>query len=401
MSSVTKKRMSKTKRSPVSSSFETVTTSRHISSAIKTLLAVQAGGRCEFDGCNDYLFEHHVTLRKGAFGQNAHIVAFKKNGPRGQSPLRPKDINNIENLMLLCHKCHKLIDDHPENYSTDILSSQKNDHEARIKYLTDMRPDRKTAVLQFKAMVRGQTVDIPYVDIAGAVAPRYPTSKRGYLIDLGKIAADGTSFVETAKQDIHHKITSFYATEEVEQSRHVSLFAIGPIPLLSYLGHKLSDKVPVDLFQRHRKNQGWAWQCESAPVTYKTTELQKGTDPSKVGVLFSLSGKINSNQLPVAIGRTYSLYEVTLDGQNPNTDFLCQRNDLDVFRAEYRKLLASVVRNHSTATEIHIFPAVPAPIAVSIGLDRLRQVQPSLIIYNHEGPKKGFIQTLRIEDEAN
>lgn len=372
--------------------------SRHIPNNVRLLLAVQAGGRCEFDGCNDYLFEHHVTLREGVFGQNAHIVAFKKDGPRGQQKLRPQDINNVENLMLLCHKCHKQIDDHPKDFSKEILESQKIDHETRIRIVTGMRSERKTAVLQFKAKVRAQQVDIPHIDIATAIAPRYPMSKRGFLIDLAKIDATGAAYIEMAKQEIDRKVTSFYETEEINQSRHASLFAIGPIPLLTYLGSKLSDKIPVDLFQRHRDTQDWTWKYTGAAANYETLKIKNGSDASKVALIISLSGKISAQHLPSHIDDTFSIFELKLKGQDPNTDFLHQREDLEGFRNEYRRLLATIVRDHPSTKEIHIFPAVPVPIAVSIGLDRLRQVQPSLIIYNHEGSTKGFLKTLRIDD---
>src|SRR5258706_16288352 len=83
---------------------------RHIRWPRKLLLAVRAGGRCEFDGCPEYLFEHHVTLREGNFAQLAHIVAFSEVGPRAEAGNRPADVHSLDNLMLLCHRCHKLID---------------------------------------------------------------------------------------------------------------------------------------------------------------------------------------------------------------------------------------------------------------------------------------------------
>src|SRR6266478_4074388 len=102
---------------------------RKVQPLTKLLLFVHAGGRCEFDGCNDYLLEHPLTLKAGNFARVAHIVAFKPEGPRGKSELRPRDINNICNLMLLCPKCHKLIDDHPSDYTRAALEEYKKTHE--------------------------------------------------------------------------------------------------------------------------------------------------------------------------------------------------------------------------------------------------------------------------------
>ena len=62
----------------------------------RLLLVVRAGGRCEFDGHNEYLLHHPLTLTPGNFAQMAHIVAFKEDGPRGKSPLRPTYINDFQ-----------------------------------------------------------------------------------------------------------------------------------------------------------------------------------------------------------------------------------------------------------------------------------------------------------------
>ncbi len=80
---------------------------RHVPWATRLLLAVRAGGRCEFRGCNKTLFEHHVTLADGNFGEYAHIVAFSKRGPRGNDPARPEDPHDIDNLLLLCRLCRE------------------------------------------------------------------------------------------------------------------------------------------------------------------------------------------------------------------------------------------------------------------------------------------------------
>ena len=128
---------------------------RNISPAVKMLLAARSGGRCEFAGCNKYLFEHPLTLRRGNFSQHAHIVAFSKAGPRGREGPRPSNIHSPNNLMLLCAECHKLIDDNPADYPRTVLEKYKRDHEERIKHVTGLGPDMRTSVVQLKATIGG------------------------------------------------------------------------------------------------------------------------------------------------------------------------------------------------------------------------------------------------------
>ena len=157
---------------------------------------MRAGGRCEFDGCNDYLLEHPLTLTPGNFAQMAHIVAFREDGPRGRVTLRPAYINEQINLMLLCPRCHKLIDDNPETYTVPVLQKYKQVHEDRIFHLTGLGPDLKTTIVQLKARIAGQSIAIPVAQVAAAVAPRYPTGARGHLIDLTAINSEGRAFIE-------------------------------------------------------------------------------------------------------------------------------------------------------------------------------------------------------------
>src|SRR5262245_3477171 len=98
---------------------------RNILPLTRIALFVRANGRCEFDGCNRYLLEHPVTLTEGNFAEVAHVVAFKPDGPRGKEGTRPKNINDVTNLMLLCPQCHKLIDDNPRDYTRRTLEEYK------------------------------------------------------------------------------------------------------------------------------------------------------------------------------------------------------------------------------------------------------------------------------------
>jgi hypothetical protein len=373
---------------------------RRIKEPVRLLLCVRAGGRCEFDGCNAFLFEHHLTLATGNFAQLAHVVAFSVDGPRGGSP-RPADINAIENLMLLCHRCHKLIDDHPQDYAREMLQRHKVDHEERIRHLTDLRPNRRTVVLQLKALVRGKPVDIPFADVARAVAPNYPVDRTGHLIDLNPIQASGPPLYNVAKQIVDRRVGELYQPgAPALEIRHISLFALAPIPVLVYLGSRLSSKIPLEVFQRHRDTQDWVWKEGGEPVDYQYIRLRIGEDPRKVALVMSLSGRVDHTRLPTEIDSSFSLYELQIIGRDPSLDFLRRREDLTRFAFVYREFLAMLGREHPQAPELHLFPAVPAPVAVLCGFERLPKVQPHLIVYNNDGGENGFVRAIEVDDRG-
>jgi hypothetical protein len=364
---------------------------RQISPLTRLLIMVQAGGRCEFDGCNKYLLEHPLTLMQGNFAQFAHIVAFSKEGPRGYVRLDRKLINNPNNLMLLCPQCHKLIDDRPEQYSVATLEKYKRKHEERIRHVTGLGPDLKTTVVQLKTRVAGQSVAIPIAQVTEAVSPRYPTDARGYIIDLTDIDDGDSGFMQTAMQKIKREMERLYEPGmDVTETRHISLFALAPIPLLMFLGRQLSNKVPVDVYQRHRDTEDWVWKTGGEPVEYKFHKLRSGHNQKKVAMVLSLSGKIHIDSLPQEIDDSYFVYEITLARGEPNPTFLRLRQDLISFKETYQASLRSILRDHGNLESVHLFPAVPAPVAVLCGRELLPKVDPKLLVYDYDKSKGGF-----------
>jgi len=375
--------------------------SRSIDPLKRLLLCVRAGGRCEFDACNAYLFRHHVTLREANFSEAAHIVAFKPDGPRGKSSRRPADINSLDNLMLLCPQCHKEIDDHPQEYTREALEKFKQDHERRIFRLTESKSDRKTTVLIFKARIAGQTIEISKADINEAVSPRYPSDLRGWVIDLTRIHNEDTAFFQTATQTIRAEIDRLYAAgSDIESTHHLSVFALAPIPLLVYIGSRLGNKVATDLYQRHRDTEDWTWKTDGDPVGHKFYRLRAGTDQSKVALVLSLSGRIQSESLPGEIDERFSVYEITLAKGTPTTTYLRLKQDLDDFRNVYLQSLRVMMSEHGKLDEIHLFPAVPAPVAVLVGRELLPKVDPALLVYDYDKRAGGFSQIMKVNEHG-
>ncbi len=382
---------STTRNSPVAG-----VASRQIKPLTQLLLFVRAGGRCQFDGCNEYLLEHPLTLTGGNFGQMAHVVAFKKDGPRGSDP-RPEDINDIDNLMLLCPPCHKLIDTHPERYPVSVLEKYKGRHEERIKHVTGLGPDLKTSVVQLKAKVAGHAVAIPAAHVTTAVAPRYPIALPGHMIDLTGVEAEGKAFLEAAAETIKRRVESICAPgTDVHESRHISLFAMAPIPLLIYLGRELGNKVAMDVFQRHRDTEDWVWKEPGKPVEYRVEKLRDGSERGQVALILSLSGKVRMEALPKEIDGRFTVYELTLDGAEGTPTYLRLREDLDRFKHTYQALLRRVLKDHGQLEELHLFPAVPAPIAVLCGREVLPKVDPTLLVYDYDKRRDGFLLSMRV-----
>ena len=355
-----------------------------------------AGGRCEFDGCNEYLVEHHLTHTQGNFGQMAHVVAFSKKGPRGNITDRPEDINSVDNLMLLCHRCHKLIDDNPDEHTREELEAFKKAHEERIFRLTATAPDRQTTVVTIKAKIGNKITKISQGEINEAVAPRYAASRSGVVIDLSNFDDGGPLFYELAAQKIIAEIKrAVEMTMHEENTNHISFFGIGAMPLLILAGNELGDKVPCELYQKHRDTEDWTWKDDGEPVAYKFHRIREGTDRKLVALVLSLSGKIDIETLPKEMAKA-TIYELSLDGMDPHPGFLRQRSDLKNFRDAYQRTLRAINAHHGKLDELHLFPATPAPVAIACGRELMPKVDPTVVIYDDDKRYGGYQRILEV-----
>ena len=371
---------------------------RNIPENTRCMLWGLAGGHCEFTGCPKLLLEHDVTSMQVNLAEVAHVVAFSEDGPRGAGD-RPKDVHALDNLMLLCAGCHKVIDEKPDDFTREMLRNYKRNHEARIRHLTSLAPDMGTTVVQLKAGIAARTVDIPVSHVYEAVSPRWPVTRQGHVIDLTQVNVESDAGSKAAADKIDDEMSTLYRPGmDADKTRHISLFALAPIPILMHLGSRLSDKVAIDFYQRHRDVgvTPWMWRNDKAPVEFDVKTMQAGTTKDKVALVVSLSGTVARASLPKTIDDAFHVYELTLKDTTPNPDFLRSREDLDRFRQRYRLFLAELEKAHGQIADLHVFAAVPAPVGVVLGHDLLPKAHPALLAYDFDRTAGGWALKLRI-----
>lgn len=94
----------------------------------------RSGNMCAFPGCKKILVVYETeTDDPSVIGEEAHIVAQKENGPRGESDLTPEQRDKYDNLILLCSVHHKVIDDQKNEYTVEKLHKFKIEHEQWVK----------------------------------------------------------------------------------------------------------------------------------------------------------------------------------------------------------------------------------------------------------------------------
>jgi hypothetical protein len=71
----------------------------------------KSAGHCEL--CNIPVYIDPTFGTEGIYAENAHICGVGVNGPRHKDCMTQEEINLIDNLVLLCPDCHKMIDSSP------------------------------------------------------------------------------------------------------------------------------------------------------------------------------------------------------------------------------------------------------------------------------------------------
>lgn len=370
---------------------------KSVSELEKIKLWVRAGGRCEL--CNAYLLEDALTMLTVNLGELAHKVGRNQSAasPRGLDPLPIDQRNLAENLLLLCAKHHKVIDDTVARgeFTVEELRRIKARHEDRIRYLTGLGEGAQTVVLRVVGDIRDGAVELSEQTVRSAVLAngnRYPFFAFGYRgagieIDLRGLPAEGTStYWEEAERRIadvvHRQLRDGINRNEVT---HLSVFAIARIPLLALLGHHLDDKVTVELYQRHRGSEGWNWHPTAPTVEFEAVRLRDG-DVGRVALVASISGSVAVSRLPADLDDV-TVYEIRPVGRTPDRDIFAARGSLDAFTACYHRFLSELEHEHPTIETLDVVPAVPLTAAIALGRGRMREVHPVLRIYDRAGDR--------------
>ena len=103
-----------------------------ITQRTRKILWARSGNECAFDGCNQELIISVAEDPDVVLGEEAHIVAQKPDGPRGDGEPFGGDIDGVANLILLCPTHHRIIDEQQQAYGVGALLKIKRNHEDRV-----------------------------------------------------------------------------------------------------------------------------------------------------------------------------------------------------------------------------------------------------------------------------
>ncbi|MEI4770916.1 SAVED domain-containing protein [Psychrobacillus sp. FJAT-51614] len=359
----------------------------------------KAGGRCQYEGCNEPLWLDSLTQFEFNTAYIAHIIGDKPKGPRGHETLSEQLASDITNLMLMCDEHHRLIDIEDEKgHPVDRLIEMKRKHEIRIEMVTSIKEDMKSHVLLYDANIGNHSSRINWSNTTDAMLPlRYPAEKPAIELGLRNSSFyDSNEFYwklesDHLKNQFNDKVNRRIALGDID---HLSVFAFAPQPLLILLGTLISDIYPTDVYQLHREPQNWKWQGEPDDFDYIVIEPE--TIHEKVALNLSLSATIDNSRITNVLGEDTSIWTITIP--SPSRDFLKGKNQLSKFRVLMRELFNKIKLTHGEDSVIHVFPATSVSTAVELGRVWMPKADLPLSLYDENKKVGGFQYTFSIGD---
>ena len=354
-------------------------------------LCARSAGRCQFEGCNKNLFIEGLTLKRGYFGNIAHNVASSPEGPRGDKATSSMLSDDVDNLLLLCHEHHKLVDDNPEEFTEARLREMKQKHEKMIASHCDLIWKESSEVLRFLSPIKGtHSVSINLQQAIEAIIPSFrPASERGLIISIQPLCEYNTpEYWQQADNDLTSKVKLVVGSIQNDNpNQHFSIFPIGPIPLIAKLGYLLGDKIRCEVYQKSRVPDTWKWISEE-----QTNHLfvQKNTirEGNRVALILSLTDLINESRV-TGVFNADTIYKIS--AEHTGVSCLKSETDLAEFWNTYQAVCNEITNTYPDVNEIAVFPAVPVSAAFSIGYRYMPGVYPKMTIYEENN---GFVKTI-------
>ena len=372
---------------------------RYVRRPVERELWGRAAGRCQFRNCHRLLYKSPVTQERVNLAEKAHIYSFSEHGPRGWGPFATnrKGLNDISNLMLVCHDCHEKIDQDLDGtrYPASLLIAWKREHEDRVRIVTGINPSRKSHVVLYGGKIGEESSPLqPDSAIAAMFPDWFPAEERPLTLSMRAEHEDTEElFWESEAAHLRAKFERHIVPRINEANpNHFSVFAFANQPLLILLGALFTDKVPAELYQLHREPVGWRWQIRTESFPFRTVvPEQRDGIPALV---ISLSAHIDPQRITSILGQDAAIWELTVE--EPHNDFLKSADQLAAFRETARKLMVEITRAHGHQTPLNIFPAMPVACAVELGRIRMPKADMPWIVFDQNNKVGRFIKTLEI-----
>lgn len=364
---------------------------REIKPITERMLWAVSAGICEFNGCCNKLFTHHVTKENVNLAEKAHIYAFSAGGKRPSLLRFTQKINDIDNLMLVCDRCHKLIDSTETDYSAEQLLQMKKEHEDRIATMVAIKPDLQSEVVIYNANIADGSIKISDFTAKSAIIPKHYPARSNPINFSPEISLYDNEelYWETMSTHLERQFEQY---KSLLKDKHISLFAVAPQPLLFKLGTLLNRAYDVEVRQSQGGIDNWRWRCDKQ-TTKIETEIIDSKDKSITPIVtFELTAKLSLEELRQEFGEG-TIYRISSPVCSP--EIIKSVRDLRAVMDEYRKILNKIREEHGQNVKIKLVPISPVSVSIEAGRQTMKG-DPIISVYDRNYITKKWTKALEL-----
>lgn len=370
--------------------------------------------------CGRDLSMHYSTKQKGNLAQIAHIEATGINGPRNNTEL--ENTNELENLMLLCYDCHRVVDFiSPEQYTIELLKKIKNEQEKRVKSLLNTLTNPHSYPIKICNRLYGNDLLTPTdSDIIDALNNKNLSissdSLKKHLLENSnwdKKEGHNPKYWEDFFQIYKKQI--IFIKDQIEQSNAhynsggISLFLYHGISEMVMLGNQFGDTVNINVFQKHRdenKEFNWTWPNEKDKSGQINLEfipnIEKNSSGELEGLLIvALSSDIDVNNLPNNLyNKDYVLPTIKIVSNQTikKTTLIAKESDFEKAKITINQSLKKM-KDEWRLNKIHLVIIAPQVINFHVGCAIQSKYQGEVVCYEKNTTSNLQEPTICIKDD--
>jgi len=346
-------------------------------------LIADSGGVCSFPGCGEKLIYKYDDGTFVKLIEFCHIIGESSKGPRGDPKKSELMANDPENIILLCGKHHKIIDNNEREYPVATLNHMKENH---IKWVNERLNGLKEAVwtlIIHSGNVTG--IGTPNLDKELIFQDFYGTR---IIAEMEEINIE--EFLTKTKNWLDYKCKQENWWQkfknQVNKPKKFLICSINFIPIVIHLGYLIHDTFPTEIYQYHREENTWKWKTldgsESKHEFFliETSET-KDSNIQEIALSISISGTVNDDDIFEIVGNSMKIIKINVN--EPNRTWLKYKEQLIDFQNKFINLIDVLVQQHKNLKNIHLFFAGPTPIAFIIGCSLNPTIHPRFTLYNY------------------
>ncbi len=346
-------------------------------------LIADSGGRCSFPGCGEKLIFQYEDRTFVKLVEFCHIIGESPKGPRGDLTKSELMAQDPENIILLCVKHHKIVDNNEREYPVERLKQMKENHIQWVNERLDGLKEQTWTLLIHSGNITG--TGVPNLDKELIFRDFYGTH---IIEEIEEFIFE--EFLTETKNWIEFKNNQENWWQNFKNQdnkpKKFLICSLNFIPLVIQLGYLIHDTFTTDIYQYHREETTWKWRFfdeAKSSQDFFLIEIPNVEDSTiqEIALSISISGNVNDDDIFEAVHNNIKIVRFKVEEIDRN--WLKYKEQLIDFQKNYINLIDTLNQLYKNLKEIHLFYAGPTPIAFIIGSSINPTIHPKFILYNY------------------